>query len=105
ISFSGMSYGALLPIFAKDVFHSDAGAFALFAASTGLGSLAASGFLATQRTMRHKGKRLFLGALVFSLSVLGFSFAPSIYVGCAILVIAGGSQLTMLITANTLIQT
>jgi len=104
VSFSGMSYGALLPIFAKDVYHSEAGVFALFAAANGLGSLAASALLATQRTMRHKGKRLFLGALIFSLSVLAFGFSPNVYIGCAILVIAGASQLTMLITANTLIQ-
>lgn len=104
VSFSGMSYGALLPIFAKDVYHSDATVFALFAAANGLGSLAASVLLATQRTMRHKGKRLFLGALIFSISVFTFAFAPNVYIACAILVVAGASQLTMLITANTIIQ-
>jgi len=105
VSFAAMSYASLLPIFAKDVFKREATVYALLFAFNGVGALGASGLLATQRTMRHKGKRLFLGALIFSISVFAFAFSPSVPIACGILIVTGAAQLTMLITANTLVQT
>jgi MFS family permease len=104
VSFAAMSYGSLLPIFAKDIFHSDARGYALLYTFNGMGALVASALLAVQRTMRHKGKRLLLGSLLYSFTVAGFAFAPNIGIAYVMLFLTGFFALTTLITANTMVQ-
>lgn len=100
-----MSFGTLLSVFAKDVFHTDARGFTLLMSCNGMGALGAALALAVAGKMRHQGKRLLLGAFLFCLSVTGFSFAPSLAIACLWLIAAGWFLLTFLMTANTLVQT
>jgi MFS family permease len=104
-SFWAMSYSPLLPVFAKDIFLSNERGFAFLAAFNGVGALASALALAAAGSMRHRGKRLLLGALLFSLSVVAFGACNSLVWGCFILVLAGWFLLTFLMTANTLVQT
>ena len=55
-SFFAFSFGNLFPIFARDVFGSDARGFSLLLTSSGVGAVAAAGILAVNGQMRHKGK-------------------------------------------------
>jgi MFS family permease len=100
-----MSFGTLLPSFAKDVFRTDERGFSLLMTCNGLGALVSAATLAMGGNMRHKGKRLMLGAVLFSLSVVFFAFSPDLVWGCAALILAGWFLLTFLTTANTLVQT
>lgn len=104
-SIFGMSFAALLPIFARDVFHSDAAGYSHLMTFNGLGALGAAVALALSGRMKHKGKRLLLGAALFSLCVLGFAMAPTLAISFVWLVGAGWFLLTFLMTANTLVQT
>jgi MFS family permease len=105
VSLFAMSFGALLPVFAKDIFHTDEKGFSLLMTCNGLGALGAAVSLAIAGRMRHKGKRLLLGAALFSLCVIGFASAPSLGAACAWLIGAGWCLLTFLMTANTMVQT
>ena len=105
ISFCGMSFGTLLPIFARDVFHRDSGGYTLLLTCNGLGALVAAGSLAFTRSVRHKGKRVLLGAFGFSLGTLAFSLAPQFWLACAALLFSGFFLLSFLMAANTLIRT
>jgi predicted MFS family arabinose efflux permease len=99
-----MSFGTLLSVFAKDVFHTDARGFTLLMSCNGAGALGSALSLAVAGKMRHQGKRLLLGAFLFCLSVINFSFASSLWIGCLWLIAAGWFLLTFLMTANTLVQ-
>ena len=105
LSFSTMSFGTLLPLFAKDIFHSDEAGFALLMTCNGVGALASAVVLAVAGQMRHKGKRLLLGSFCFALSVAAFALAPNLYIGCFWLILAGCFLLTSLMTSNTMVQT
>ena len=54
--------------------------------------------------MRHKGKHLLVGTLLFSIGVAAFACAPNLEIAYALLFLIGVAQLLMLITANTLVQ-
>jgi MFS family permease len=105
VSLFAMSFGALLPVFAKDVFATDERGFSLLMTCNGLGALGAAVTLAIAGRMRHKGKRLLLGAALFCLCVIAFASSTSLYVGCVWLIGAGWCLLTFLMTANTMVQT
>jgi MFS family permease len=105
VSLFAMSFGALLPVFAKDIFVTDERGFSLLTTCNGLGALGAAVTLAVAGKMRHKGKRLLLGAAMFCLCVIAFASSKSLYTGCVWLIGAGWCLLTFLMTANTMVQT
>ena len=105
VSTCAMSFGTLLSVFAKDVFQTDARGFTLLMSCNGVGALGSALALAFAGKMRHRGKRLLLGAFLFCLSVWAFSLAPNLWIGCFWLIAAGWFLLTFLMTANTLVQT
>lgn len=105
VSLLAMSFGALLPVFAKDVFHTDAHGYSTLMTCNGVGALGAAVGLVLLGRMRHKGKRVLLGAFLFCLSVIAFSSAPTLFAGCVCLIFAGWFLLTFLMTSNTLVQT
>jgi MFS family permease len=100
-----MSFGTLLPTFAKDVFLTDERGYSILLTCNGLGALAAASLLAASGSMRHKGKRLLFGAFAFCLSTMAFAAAPTLPLACAFLVVSGFFLLVFLMTANTLVQT
>ncbi len=103
-SFFAFSAANLFPIFAKDVFGSDARGFSLLLTTSGVGALLAAAQLAASGKMRHKGKRLLGGALGFCACIIGFALSPTLAIGCAFLGVSGFCLLTCLMTANTLVQ-
>lgn len=105
ISLFAMSFGGLLPVFARDVFHTDERGYSVLMTCNGLGALGAALSLALAGVMRHKGKRLLLGALGFCLSVFAFALAPTLTIACVCLIFAGWFLLAFLMTANTMVQT
>ena len=105
VSFGAMSFGSLMPVFAVDIFKTDARGFSILMTCNGLGALGAAAALSLMTAVRHKGKRLLLGALLFCLTTLGFALAPNWVVACVWLLFSGYFLLTFLMTANTLVQT
>lgn len=103
-SFFAFSAGNLFPIFAKDVFHSDARGFSLLLTTSGVGALLAAALMAASSEMRRKGKRLLGGALGFCVCIIGFAQSPTLPIGCAFLGVSGFCLLTCLMSANTLVQ-
>ncbi len=105
VSLFAMSFSTLLPVFARDVFLTDEAGYSRLMTFNGVGAMCSAFALAIVGTMRHKGKRLLLGALLFCVSVGLFAAAPDLVWACGALVLAGWFLLTFLTTANTLVQT
>jgi predicted MFS family arabinose efflux permease len=105
VSTFGMSFMPLVPIFARDIYGSDERGFSLLLTCNGLGALGSSFTLAAAGDMRHRGKRLLLGAFLFCLSVVAFGAVTHLVPGCICLFFVGWFLLTFLTTANTIVQT
>lgn len=100
-----LCYGTLLPIFARDVLHSDARGFALLMTCNGVGALGSSVSAATATVLKHKGKRLLAGCFLFCLGIIAFALSPTLPIACFCLLIAGWALLTFLMSSNTIVQT
>ncbi len=112
-SIFGTLHITLMPVFAKNVFVVEGWRFledgearlGILMASFGFGALVGSILIAAMGDRVPAGKRITMGILIFPISFILFSFAPSFWVALPLLAIGGWSLITFLATSNTLLQT
>jgi MFS family permease len=105
ISFCAMPFGTLLPVFAKDVFHGDAGTFSLLNSLSGLGALTGALYLASLPAGGRQSRLIGYAALGFCGSLLGFALSPQLGVGLVFIVLGGAGMMLFIAGTNTFIQT
>ena len=97
---------ALMPIFAKDVFHMDVKGFAVLLTANGIGSLAGTLALASLGDVRNKVAVMFasLFLVAFTLLAFSFSFSSSLYLSLGILGLMGAATMVFFSLTMTTIQ-
>ena len=100
----GRSYQNLLPAFGRDIWHAGAEGYGLLLSSTGGGALAGAFGLASFKRVRNQGSVMLVCGLLFSLSLMGFALSPSLWVGLALLFIAGITSTVFSTIISTFIQ-
>ena len=85
----GRSYQNLLPVFGRDVWHSGAQGYGLLLSSAGWGALLGAFGLASFKRWRHQGAVMLISGFLFSVSLVAFAISPSLWLGAALLFIAG----------------
>jgi MFS family permease len=100
-----LSYAVLLPIFAKEIYHRDVGAYGVLYSCIGIGAV--TGALTVAKLSKHdiKGKLLISGAISSCIMIFAFALSPYFPLSCVILAMIGFSNMALLVTTNTLIQT
>ncbi|MBI2866006.1 MAG: MFS transporter [Chloroflexi bacterium] len=98
------SFTALMPIFAKDVFHTGPAGLGLLLSSVGLGGLLGALFTASLGHYDRRGLLALGSLMLFSLSMLGFALSPSMAVALPLLVLAGFAEMTYMTTNQTMLQ-
>ena len=104
ISFAGMPYSTLMPIFAADILHGGARGLGLLMACAGLGSLAGALTLATRSSIRGLGRIVAASAVIFGIALTAFAASRVFWVSAVILMVVGMSMITQAASTNTLIQ-
>ena len=104
VSFAGMPYSVLMPIFADRILHSGAQGLGLLMGATGVGALGAALLLASRT--RLKGFTIWIpsAAALFALSLAGFAVSSRMWLSCALLFVAGFAVMLQVGASNTLIQ-
>ncbi len=97
-------YSTLLPIFAKDTLHMDAGGYGLLLAAVGLGAFVGAIGLAFKGEVGSKGRLMLAMQVTFALGVAVFSFSHWLVLSLAMLVLVGFALVVFMATGNTLIQ-
>jgi predicted MFS family arabinose efflux permease len=98
------SYQGLLPIFAADVFHLQAGGFGIMLAASGLGSFLATLVVAGAGNLRHKWV-VQLGALgALGLLMILFGVTRWLPLALLFLLLAGAAQMAYMTINQTLLQ-
>ncbi len=82
-------YLQFLPVFAKDVLHAGAGAYGLLASMIGVGSATGLLVLAIVGTVRHMGRWMLGGFLLYFTLILGFTQSDVLAVSLGLLIGAG----------------
>lgn len=99
---------ALLPIFTKDVFHSDASGLGILLASIGAGGLAGALFTASISKVDRRGLLQLFALLLYSLSQAAFSavayLTGNLWAAVWFLVLAGAAESVYQTTNQTVLQ-
>jgi MFS family permease len=104
VSFAGMSYSVLMPIFADSILRGGPKGLGLLMASAGLGSLCGALTIASRSSVRGLGRVVAVSALVFGVSLAMFAMSRVFWLSAVLLLAVGMSMITQAASTNTLIQ-
>ncbi|HEU5162091.1 MAG TPA: MFS transporter [Thermoanaerobaculia bacterium] len=104
ISFTGMPYTVLMPIFASEILGGGARTLGVLMGATGVGALLGSIALATHGSVRGLGRWVARAALGFGVFLILFSYSRDFRLSVALLVPVGFSMVVSMASSNTLIQ-
>src|SRR5437763_9206298 len=104
ISFTGMPYAVLMPVFADQILHGGARALGLLMGASGLGALCAAVMLATRKSVSGLGRWVAVACNSFGVALSLFSFSRNFWLSVALLVPVGFSIMLEMASSNTLIQ-
>jgi MFS family permease len=105
VSFMGMPYATLLPIFAQEVLHGGAQTLGFLMAAAGIGALVGAMFLASRESMVGLETVLVVAATIFGAGLIAFSLSRVFWVSWALMVVSGFGMMVHMAAANTLVQT
>jgi len=105
VSFMGMPYATLLPIFARDILHGDAQTLGFLMAAAGVGALVGALYLAARRTALGLETIIAAAAAIFGAGLLAFSWSLNVWLSVGLMVVSGWGMMVHMAAGNTLIQT
>ena len=95
---------ALLPVFARDVFGTDAWGLGLLRASPGIGALITAGLMAYQPLRQHIGRIMFAAVATYGITIIIFALSRSFILSMILLAILGSADMLSVVIRMTLIQ-
>ena len=104
VSFTGMPYAVLMPVFAGRVLHAGARGLGILMGASGVGALAGSVMLALRSTVRGLGTWVAVSSTLFGMTLIAFGISRTLWLSVAILVPLGASMMVQMSSSNTLIQ-
>ena len=105
VSLMGLSYGTLMPVFAKTILHGGPGTHGVLLGAGGVGALIGAAYLASRRSVLGLERLLAVGPLLLGVSLAGFAYSRSLWLSLAMLMLAGFAAMALIATSNTLLQT
>lgn len=102
---TGMSYMALLPIFAADILKGDGGTMGLLTAASSVGSLLACVYLSLRRQVLGLERLIALSLVIIGMGQIAFALSRELWLSVLILVVIGGGGMLQVSGGNTIIQT
>lgn len=100
----GRSYIALMPVFARDILHTDARGLGYLTAAPGIGVIIGATVLAARGAVGERGKTIVRMALVFAVLLAAFASSRWVALSIPVLVVLGASTVTLIATMSTTMQ-
>jgi MFS family permease len=104
VSFAGLQYSVLMPIFADRIFHSGAHGLGVLLGINGGGALCGALIMAARRGLKGLSTWIAIAAIVFSIAIVAFGVAPSFWIAASVLFVIGFATMIQFGSTNTLIQ-
>ena len=105
IGLFGSMVTLLAPVVAKEMLHGDSSTFGFLMSAFGSGALIGAVYLLNKKTVLGLGKLIAGAASLFGLSLILFSFSYIFVVSVIIMLFAGISNMLIIASTNTLLQT
>lgn len=96
---------ALLPVFAKDILHTDAFGLGVLRAAPFLGSVVMGFFLAHNPPTHKAGRNMFVAVFGFGLATIGFALSTTFILSFAMLFLTGAFDNISVVIRQTILQT
>jgi MFS family permease len=103
-SLFGAPYFALIPIYARDIFHLGATGLAWLMGMAGAGAFCGAAFLTILGDFRRKGWLVLGGSVAFGMSVIAFALSTRLTLSYLFLFALGFAIVTSVAAANTALQ-
>jgi MFS family permease len=94
---------ALLPVYARDIFHAGPWGLGLLRTAPAIGALMMS-IVLTRWHIKRAGRVMFGGVVVFGLTTTVFALSTSFVLSLAMLAILGAADMVSIVVRQTLIQ-
>jgi MFS family permease len=105
VSFMGMPYTVLMPIFAEEILHGGAQALGFLMGATGVGALAGAMFVASRKNVLGLGRIIVFACSVFGLGLIAFSLSRVFWLSMVLMPITGFGMMVQMTSSNTILQT
>jgi len=96
---------AMMPVFARDIFHGGAMALGLLMAASGLGALTGAIYLAGRKNVLGLSKIIAWTAALFGGGVIIFSRTSFLMIGIPVLLFSGFGMMVQMASSNIILQT
>jgi MFS family permease len=103
-TFLGLPLTTLLPVFARDIFHGDAGLYSRMMAFAGAGSVTGALLVAWLGRHKHMGITLLIVQVAFGIFVAAFSQSRILWLSEILLFFAAGTVMVVTATTTSLVQ-
>jgi MFS family permease len=105
VSFAGMPYVALMPIFAGSVLHGGPDTLGFLMAASGVGALAGTMTLALRRSVLGLGRMIAIADAIFGAALIGFALSRWLWLSMALMLFTGFGMMVQMASCNTILQT
>jgi MFS family permease len=103
-SFLGIPFITFIPYFARMRLHTGETGLGWLMAASGLGAVLGAITVAARGTLRHRGRVVTVGGLVFFSAIIAFSYSQSFVLSQCLLLFEGYSAILMISSFNVAIQ-
>ncbi len=100
----GRSYSTLLPVFARDLWHTGPRGYGLLLMAPGAGALIGAFSMAALGDVKQKGRLVVVANAVYCLALILFALVPPYVAGLALLVVAGVASTAFGAAVGTMLQ-
>ncbi len=104
ISFTGVPYQVLMPMFAGNVLHGGAHTLGFLMAASGLGALGGTIFLASRKNALRLGMTTPVAGAVFGLGLMAFSRSHLLWLSMLLMSITGFGIMVQMASSNMVLQ-
>ncbi len=105
ISFMGVPYSVLLPVFAAQILHGGPHTLGLLSGAAGLGALASALTLAGRKSIRGYYRLIPISAVLMGVGLAAFAYSSTLWLSLLFLVFAGYWMIMAYSASSTVIQT
>jgi MFS family permease len=105
VSFMGLQYTVLVPIFAQEILKGGAETLGFLMAASGVGALAGGIYLVTRKTVIGLGKVIAWAPATLGIGLIGFSFSRYLPFSLLAMLLIGLGTLLQVAASNTILQT
>jgi MFS family permease len=105
LSFLGMPYLRIMPVFAIQILQGDSTTLGLLTGASGLGALCGGIYLSSQTTVVKLGKIIALAPAIFGTALIAFSLSRIFWFSLIIITVIGCSYILEYSSSNAVLQT